>query len=495
MILTPAEMAAAEARLFATGVEAEPLMDSAGAGIAAALQQFFPQPGTALAFVGDGHNGGDALVVARHLADADWRVQLRLVGDKDSLKPLTRKKLDELGDRATAWHETGARPTLVIDGLLGIGASGELRPAYAAAAKQIDSLRQSDGARVAAIDIPSGLDATTGEPYPGAVRADFTITVGYPKSGLITDAAAPHIGRIALVPLPQIVPCDGDGDGNALLNIAGESARLMPPRSPDAHKGRAGRVGIVAGSPGFTGAAVLASTAALRGGAGLVTLFARHDNYPALAAAAPPEVMVKPVESYAEIATTELDALAVGPGLGSGAWDDEVHQLLLHDPRPMVVDADALNLLARRDISAIAGSAGPRLLTPHPGEMARLDGNASSGRRERAENLAAATSATVLLKGALTVIASAESQPTVFNSTGNPGMASGGVGDTLTGLCAALAAGGLALHRAACCGAWLNGRAAEIAVSHGRQSHESLAASDLPTHFGAAFESLRRGDF
>lgn len=495
MILTPAEMAAAEAQLFATGVEAEPLMDRAGAGIADALRQFFPEPGTVLTFVGDGHNGGDALVAARHLADAGWQVQLRLVGNKDSLKPLTRKKLDELGDRATAWHETGTRPTLIIDGLLGIGASGELRPAYAAAAAQIDTMRQSGGTRVAAIDIPSGLDGTTGEPHAGAVCADFTITVGYPKSGLVADAAAAHVGRIALVPLPQIVPRDGDGDGKALLNVAGGSARLLAPRPPDTHKGRTGRVGIVAGSPGYTGAAVLASTAALRGGAGLVTLFARPDNYPALAAAAPPEVMVRPVDSYAEIANVELDALAVGPGLGSGDWDEAVLHLLLHDPRPVVVDADALNLLARHDPTALAAAAGPRLLTPHPGEMARLDGGAASGRRERAENLAAATSATVLLKGALTVIASAADEPTVFNSTGNPGMATGGVGDTLTGLCAALAAGGLDLHRAACCGAWLNGRAAEIAISHGGQSHESLAASDLPTHFGAAFESLRHGDF
>jgi len=500
MILTPEEMGAAEELLFAGGAEAEPLMDRAGEGIGTGIEQFFPHPGTCVAFVGDGHNGGDALVALRHLRDSGWQTAVRLVGDPDSLRPLTRKKLDQLGAGAAPPLdaidlERPARPLVLIDGLLGIGARGELRPAYRKAAEQMNALRRDQAAHTVAIDIPSGLDGFTGEVYPGAVVADFTFTITYPKTGLLADGAANNAGRLALVPLPDIVAADGVGDSKALLITPAALAGDLPRRPFDMHKGAAGRVGIIAGSPGYTGAAILCANAALRGGAGLVTLFARGDAYPILAATAPPEVMVKPVESYSEARDTELDALAIGPGLGSGDWDDEMLDLILNDRRPAIVDADALNLLARNDPAKLADAPGSRLLTPHPGEMARLDATSGATRRERVEFLADKTGAVVLLKGARTVIASPSGAPTAFNSTGNPGMASGGAGDTLTGLCAALAAGGIDLYKAACIGSWINGRAAEIAVYEGGVSPESLAATDLPFYYGAAFDGFRMGDF
>ena len=215
-----------------------------------------------------------------------------------------------------------------------------------------------------------------------------------------------------------------------------------------------------------------------------------------MAAMAPPEIMVRSVKSYTEVSEIDFDTLAIGPGLGQGSWDDEILDLLISDIRPIVIDADALNLLARNDPSDLVNAPAPRLITPHPGEMQRLCPEVSGSRRERAEKLAEMTGSTVLLKGARTVIASeSETTPTGFNSTGNSGMASGGVGDTLTGLCSALIGGGVSVYDAACIGSWINGRAAELAIFNGRESRKSLLASDLPKYYGQAFKDLGRYSF
>ncbi len=506
MLLTPEEMAAAESALFATGAEAEPLMDRAGEGIAAAASQFYPLPGDAVAFVGDGHNGGDALVALRHLRGAGWRTGVRFANSAATLRPLTAKKLIELSGGHPAEigelpRPTPGRPLLLIDGLLGIGARGELRPAYREAAEMMNEARAAGGATVA-VDIPSGLDGQTGRPHPGAVVADLTCTIAHPKPCLLADGATEQVGRLALVPLPEIAPVPGSGDAGAVLLTAGRLAASLPRRRRATHKGESGRVGIIAGSRGMAGAATLCATGALRGGGGLVKVFAAEadGSYPVIAAAAPPEAMVSELGAPAALRGLDFDAIAVGPGLGARA-DAELVAFVLGDPRPLVIDADALNALAASPAgpSALREAAGPRLLTPHPGEMARLEAacglDAEAPRRTRAEALAAATGAVVLLKGSPTVIASPAGEPTAFSPTGGPAMATGGVGDTLTGLIAALAGGGRTLLEAAQLGAWINGRAAERALRDGGQCEESLLASDLPKHYGGAFEDLRAGAY
>ncbi|MFP6874217.1 MAG: NAD(P)H-hydrate dehydratase [Verrucomicrobiales bacterium] len=500
MILSPKEMAEAEQQLLASEGEAELLMDEAGEKIAAAIRQFFASPGTVVAFAGNGHNGGDALVAARHLKESGWDTRLQLAGSTDSLKPLTGKKLEQLGPDARLWNEGDAprqdRPLILLDGLLGIGAAGELRPAYRKCAETINRLRELHGAHTFAIDIPSGIDGMNGTPCPGAVMADFTLSIAYPKTGLLNDAATANVGRLVLVPLPAIRALPGQGDPNAVLITPEMFVGLLPRRPFEMHKGQCGHVAIIGGSPGLSGAAILAAQGALRGGAGLVTILARRQAHPALCALAPPEVMVREIDSYSSASDPAFDVLVIGPGLGSGEWDPEVLDLLLNDPRPVVTDADALNLLARNDPAAIAAAPGERLLTPHPGEMQRLNPLGEESRRARAEAFAARTKATVLLKGARTVIAQPGiSSPTAFNPTGNPGMATGGVGDTLSGLCAALAATGVSLYHAACAGSWINGRAAEIAVFNAGGSPQSLIASDLPAHYGVAFTDLATGSF
>jgi hydroxyethylthiazole kinase-like uncharacterized protein yjeF len=500
MILSPKEMSEAEQQLLAREEEAEPLMDQAGEKIAGAISQFFTTPGTLVAFAGNGHNGGDALVAARHLSESGWDTRLQLTGSADSLKPLTGKKLEQLGPDTRRWDDGDTprqgKPLILLDGLLGIGAAGELRPAYRKSANTINHLRELHGAHTFAIDIPSGVDGMSGAPCPGAVLADFTLSIAYPKTGLLADAATANVGRLVLVQLPAIRALPGQGDPNAVLITPEVLAGRLPRRPFEMHKGQCGHIAIIGGSPGLSGAAILAAQGALRGGAGLVTILARGQAHTALSALAPPEVMVREVDSYNNAQDPAFDVLVIGPGLGSGEWDAEVLDLLLNDPRPVIADADALNLLARNDPAAIAKAPGERLLTPHPGEMQRLDPLGEGSRRARAEAFAARTKATVLLKGARTVIAHPGiSSPTAFNSTGNPGMATGGVGDTLSGLCAALTGNGVSLYDAACAGSWINGRAAEIAVFNAGSSPQSLVASDLPAHYGIAFTDLVTGSF
>lgn len=500
MILTPKEMAAAEQELLASGQEAEPLMEEAGGKIAAAISQFFRTPGTLIAFTGNGHNGGDTLVAARHLKKSGWDTRLHLAGSTGSLKPLTTKKLQELGTGTPHWKQDDIpqmdQPLVLLDGLLGIGANGELRPAYRESTDMINQLRKDHGAYTFAIDIPSGLDGTTGAPFPGAVEADFTLSIAWPKTGLLADPATGNVGRLALLPLPAIRPLPGQGDPGAILVTPQMISRLLPRRPFGTHKGQCGHIAVIGGSPGLSGAAILAAQGALRGGAGLVTILARGKSYPTLCALAPPEVMVREVASFEDAADPAFDVLVAGPGLGSGQWDADIMDMLLNDPRPVIVDADALNLLARNDPGAIAGAPGERLLTPHPGEMQRLDPDGEGTRRVRAETLAKRTNAAVLLKGARTVIASPDDlTPTAFNSTGNPGMATGGIGDTLSGLCAAIAGTGISLYDAACAGSWINGRAAEIALFNADHSEQSLIASDLPDRYGATFTGLLTGCF
>jgi len=276
--------------------------------------------------------------------------------------------------------------------------------------------------------------------------------------------------------------------------------KFLPRRRFSTHKGMAGRVGIVAGSRGLTGAAVMASSGAVRGGAGLVSLFVTADAYPVIAPSVIPEVMTSAVETYREVLAHPFDAIAIGPGLGSNARHqdaDDLLALVADFPGTMVIDADALNLLSASpdNLETLHRCAGPRLLTPHPGEMLRLFPQAKTlSRRETALQFLAPFAGnphplTLLLKGARTLIAEANGR-IAYNTTGNPGMASGGMGDLLTGTCAALAGQGLAPFEAARLGAWICGRAAEIAIAQGWQSQESLCVTDLLEFFGVAFNEL-----
>ena len=494
MIVTCAEMKAIESRAFADGIGAQDLMEEAGQKIAVAVRQFFPLPARCVVVFGKGHNGGDALVAARYLALAGWEIELRPAFAENEWAALTAQNFQKLNALpATQAPALNHGPSvIVLDGLLGIGAGGALREPIRSATREINRLRRENSAQIFAIDIPTGLDADTGAADPNTVVADFTLTIGCAKAGLLADAATNFVGRLAVLPLTELTMRRPQAD-RATVATSANLAALLPRRRFDLHKGDCGRVGILAGSPGFTGAAIMTAEACVHAGAGLVTLYVSPEAHPLVAARIAPEVMVKPVVSCLEILDGKHDLLAIGPGLGTDRRE-EILAIIERAPQPVIIDADALNILATH-IDSLDSCAGPRLLTPHPGEMARLFPESKTlSRRETVTQFNTRFPAALLLKGARTLVGQS-SLPLSYNTTGSPGMATGGMGDVLTGVLAALAGQGLGLYDSARLGAWLCGHAAECAITCGRESEESLSATHVIANLGAAFRDLRSGAF
>src|SRR5437016_2648132 len=483
-------MHAAEQSAFARGVSVETLMDQAGTGVARAVRQFFPKPASCIVFAGKGHNGGDALVAAEQLQRIGWKIDIRLPYAEENCSELTQQKLKALRDATPKSGDTIDRApyTIILDGLLGTGAKSFLREPLRTAAREINRLRREGNAFVFAIDLPTGLDADSGEHDPeDSVIADFTITIGFAKHGLIVDSALNFVGRIEVVPLPELWP-----EASAPNELAASPHALSPllsRRKFSAYKNEFGRVGVVAGSKGFVGAALMTTEGALRAGAGLVEVFVPEDIYEIVAGAAPMEAMVKPVRRYRDLLDEkEIDVWALGPGLGK-ARAAEVLALIETAPKPMIVDADGLNILGDK-IDILRRCRGPRLLTPHPGEMKRLMEVGKMARAGIARNFCDQFPITLLLKGSRTIVCE-RGKPISYNTTGNPGMASGGMGDVLTGVSAGLAGRELSMYDAGRVGAWTCGRAAEMSIFQDGASEESLLASDVLAHLGAAFNELR----
>jgi NAD(P)H-hydrate epimerase len=388
------------------------------------------------------------------------------------------------------------RGDVLVDALLGTGLSRAPEGGFAASIRRIEALR-SAGARVLAVDVPSGLSADSGQPFTPCVHADRTVTFAFLKRGLVLHPGPEFAGEVEVVEIG--IPSDAAASIPVTCELLEEDAvrALVPPRPPDAHKGTAGRVLVVAGSPGKSGAAHLALCGALRGGAGLVTLAARPEVLP-FALAGRPEAMSVALPGSGPLALSDLDgllaaaegidALAIGPGIPRGPETAALLRLVLEKTRlPAVLDADALNALAGTPAS-LAGLPVPPILTPHPGEMARLvGGTIAEVQRDRigiATDRASAWGCVVLLKGARTVIA-APGRPAAIVPTGNPGMATGGTGDVLAGLVASLLAGGLPAHDAACAGAFVHGLAGDLAAA--RLGERGLIAGDLAEAIGSVW--------
>lgn len=514
--LTCAEMRRLEDVAFKQGATAEDLMEKAGLGIARAILRRYPESGresgrgsgresgTAIACIGSGNNGGDALVAVRHLADAGWEIGVKCGHTRSQLGILPRKKWRELDERGALTVDSdkvdddalgdprplgSLGPLVLLDGLLGIGSQGALRSPLDQLAVWINHTRTHQGADVVAMDIPSGLDGDTGHVYEGAVVADLTLTVAVPKTGLFSHSAANFTGAIERVPLLELPVPDHLDASRPYLNDV-HSLRDIPIRRPhDFHKGDAGRVGILAGSRGMLGAAVLCAKGALHAGAGLVTLFIEEAMYSTLAPMLPPEVMLRPIGSLAEIDQVRLDAFAVGPGMG-GEGGEVFFELLNRFKGPVVLDADGLNLISA---DGVEKHIRPNMvLTPHPGEMERMFPDLAKLSRLEAGRgfISRFAGTTLVLKGSRSLIAESHS-PIYINGTGHAGMATGGQGDVLTGVIAALLGQGIESFVAARLGVWLCGRAAELAVSHGRASEQSMLASDVINWLGMAFRDLK----
>jgi len=495
MILSRQSMQALEQRTIARGIAADVLMETAGAKLARCITQFYPRRGLLVCYTGKGHNAGDAFVAARHLAAAGWRVLVRSAVPAAELAPLAKDKFDLLqpallkGPFQPSVPQEG--PLVQLDALVGLGAQGPLREPLASLATEMNTLRRDAGARTVAVDFPSGLDPDTGAPGDPCVVADLTATIGFAKTGLVADAATNQVGRLAVLEIPDFVTDEHSGPEVLTAPLL---RRQWPPRVYDTNKGRCGRIVMLAGSRGTLGAAYFATAGAVRGGGGLVSLGALPDAYELLATTAPPEVMVRPFKQLTDVFTVPADVIGIGPGLGNGSAARAL-RIVREATVPVVVDADALTIIAHAGLQHLDQAKGPRLLTPHPGEMTRLlAGRKIKDRAVVAREFTDRHPVTLLLKGARTVIAE-KGRPLRFNTTGNPGMATGGMGDVLTGVGSALLGQGADPYLAASIGAWVCGRAAEIAVTHDGASAESLTPTDVLENLGRAFDSLRAGDF
>ena len=480
--ITVEQMRECERAAFARGISAESLMDQAGLLMAREIIKMFPTPSSVVAYLGKGHNAGDGLVVIRHLKLAGWHVSVRFVFPEIDCTVLTRKKWRECGE--TVDHTNENTPALILDGLLGIGAKGALRDPIRAAVQEMNALSERSYANTIALDLPTGINADTGEHSDACVIADHTFCIGFPKIGLLHSSAVNCVGRLHLIPLTEL-STSVDSSGKDLICPA-YFPQVMMRRPFDFHKGKAGRLAIVAGSSGMEGAALMSAASALRGGAGLVTLYVPSEIHASVCARALPELMVKVID-WKNIDSSKYDAMVIGPGLGN-LTISEYHafaDFLSLSSCPCVLDADALNAIAHYQAHHLLQAR--HVITPHPGEFSRLAPESARRVREDAcEHFTEYSPSVLLLKGARTLIMQRGSN-LYHNSTGHPGMATAGMGDILSGLIGALMAQQVSPLHAACLGAWLCGRAAELALELGKQSPQSLIATDLLSYFGRAF--------
>ncbi|HXI82523.1 MAG TPA: NAD(P)H-hydrate dehydratase [Verrucomicrobiae bacterium] len=499
--VTTGQIRELDQRTIAAGTPGEELMERAGYAVARATIQFLKRQDarSVLLFAGKGNNGGDAIVAARHLAGAGCQPTLVLLCRRNELQgdPLLHfqklvsairvYELPTLDELSGIVAET--EPAVVVDGLLGTGLKGEVREPYATAIKVINGLHLP----VVAIDIPSGLGSDTGEVHGFGVRADLTVTMALPKIGLLKPAAADFVGRIEVadigIPREFVEQISTDVE----LLTAQDVKPLLPPRRRSAHKGDFGHLLVIAGSEGYTGAPVMVAHAAARAGAGLVTLAVPHNIYPIVAAQCPPEVMPQPVdfEQLNPGYFARFDAVAIGPGLGQQAETQKlVWKVVSSCPLPMVVDADALNAMAQ-GVAALKKLQKPLVLTPHPGEMARLISKTAkevqADRWGMARGFAQEYGVVMVLKGAGTVVTD-KSGGLWVNSTGNPGMAKGGMGDALTGIIGAFLAQGMGTLDAVRAGVFLHGLAGDLANE--KLGARAMLTTDLIEHLGPAFATL-----
>jgi ADP-dependent NAD(P)H-hydrate dehydratase / NAD(P)H-hydrate epimerase len=498
------------------GVDSYALMTRAGEAVADILIAKIPDAARegVLVVAGKGNNGGDGLVAARRLLQGGVRVRVALLGWGSELKGDAARAHDELvaaggtivqapeaSDLESAF---GERPAAVIDAIFGTGLNAPVR---GTAARAIELMNQL-GVPVVAVDIASGVNSDTGAVMGAAVRARHTVTFGYAKFGHVSYPGAEMCGELTIAEIGFAPAAIRDVAPRSRFIQAPEARAMLHPRAANSHKGNFGHPIVIAGSRGKSGAALLASRAALRMGAGLVTAAVPESIQP-IVATGQAELMTEPVADRdghfaGEDATGALahllagkNAIVFGPGIGLGDDTRELLEWLLRSgaapERPMLIDADGLNALAALGCERAAASSGPLVMTPHPGEMARLlridTAAVNADRIGAARRLSELTGACVLLKGAHSVVAGPDGRISV-NSSGNAGMATPGMGDALSGMVGALLATRMAALDALVLGVFLHGYAADRVAS--RMGPVGYLAGDVIDELPAAMQALSR---
>lgn len=511
-ILTADQMRDADRRTIEEiGIPSLVLMENAGRQVVAAMESFFDDLGERRVAVicGKGNNGGDGFVVARTLAQRGIDVSVFVVGQIAEIKGDPRVNVEILGrlgltvveiDDESQWElhfSEISEHDLIVDALFGTGLKAALSGMYETVIGDING----SGLPVVSIDLPSGMSADTADLIGDCVEATITVTLGAPKLPLILPPAEGKAGDVVIADIGIPAGVFEALEGPRVELLTRERIRaLITPRASDVHKGDFGRVLIVAGSRGKTGAAVLAAQGALRSGAGLVTVAAPASVVPIVAAAAA-EYMTESLadlDGAVELAAVDqvlasaADVMAVGPGLGRGPHVGAfVRELFERSEMPLVLDADALNAFAGEPAALVGRDGREVIITPHPGEMARLVGcsvdDVQADRVGMARDFAALHKVYVVLKGYRSLIATPDGKVFV-NPTGSPGMATGGTGDVLAGMLAAWLAQLLDAEAACRLAVYLHGAAGELAeADHGEVS---MTAGDLVDHIGDAVLEL-----
>ncbi|WP_234418443.1 NAD(P)H-hydrate dehydratase [Dongshaea marina] len=448
----------------AHGISMYTLMERAGEAAFDCLKVQWPEARRLLIICGVGNNGGDGYVLARLARRAGYQVELaqlkdskRLTGDAAQARDLW---LEAGGSIHTPAEVNWQAPELLIDALLGTGLSGEVRPEFSDLIARINQAPQP----VLSLDIPSGLDSDSGSILGCAVKAQATITFVGIKRGMLTGQSADYVGKLYFAGLGIASGLDAHYQPAAMRDDYQSLSCWLKPRSRYANKGAFGRLMLIGSALGMPGAMQLAGGAALRSGAGLVRVCCASENYLPMTSVHP-ELMVccddpAPYWSWAS-------ALVIGPGLGQQRWSQEMLDLALAQDKPRVIDADGLNLLARQGPAALEGES--HILTPHPAEAARLLNcsveEVEADRFAAVQKLQERYGGVVLLKGSGTLIC--DGQSVYLCHEGNPGMASGGMGDLLSGIIGGLLAQGLSCTHATRLGAAIHGEAGDRAATGG----------------------------
>jgi hydroxyethylthiazole kinase-like uncharacterized protein yjeF len=480
-------------------IELFKLMEDAGKALFCLVVDNFEAKSPMTVLCGYGNNGGDGYIVARLAKIAGWKVRLVQIGDARKLSSDAAKaaelwrgvggKVEHLADRMLNLPQGG----IIIDALLGTGLNGEVRSEFA---RVISEVNNNLNAAVCSVDIPSGLNSDTGQPMGCAIKADITCTFIGVKQGLLTAGGGDYCGKLYFAGLGIDQAFEQMVSAKVRCFSAVELADKLPRRNLSAHKGQCGHVLLIGGNIGMSGAIRMAAVACLRAGAGLVSVLTHRDNV-AIVASQCAELMVHGVTTAMAIGhfLQKADVVVLGPGLGQDDWAKSLLVQVRQTGLPKVIDADGLNLLALPDSQQMGEQRSHNnnppfdklnntIITPHPKEAARLlnvtTAVIQADRFKAVKSLADKKAQVVLLKGYGTLIS--DSSLFYLNTSGNPGMATAGMGDVLSGILGALLAQGLSLLDAATVGAYIHGAAADIAATDGQRG---MMATDLYPHIRA----------
>jgi NAD(P)H-hydrate epimerase len=484
---TPSEIAELDRKTINSGTPALVLMERAGLSIAETVcSMASPEEGTIVVYTGPGNNGGDGFVSARFLLQRGYNVIVRpSFSSSSNITEGCRTNMDRfLFAEGVISYEPQVAASIAVDALLGVGFAGDLRGGTLDLAVECSGLNVP----IVAVDMPTGVDGLTGQCDHSAIKADVTVTFAAPKLGLLLPPGCGHCGSLLLKDIGIHIPA------NDLRRVMTRNyARTLLPRRPvDAHKGTFGRVLVLAGSEKMPGAPQMAATGALRSGCGLVEMCVPLPASPAIAGRIPEALCTYflPGDVTSLPDPEDFSVAVVGPGMGmNGSTERILRHILGTWTIPVVLDADALNVIDSSIAEMLKSYPGEVVITPHPGELKRLTGCGDdlNARYAAAEKTARALSCSVLLKGKPSIVFSQEGHRTTI-PTGNNGLATGGSGDVLSGVIAGLIAQGSSGLDALCLGAYLHGLSADILA--GTTSVRSLIPSDVAANIGVAFATV-----